>query len=68
MNNVPALGGDDELIARARPRVARKTRFYVHVVVFVLVNGGLYLFGQSVGSPRWPMFPFWGWASPSTAS
>ena len=55
---------------RARRRVALKTGFLIHALVFVLVNGGLYLMstfgGLSPGSGRWhggaAFVPIWGWA------
>jgi hypothetical protein len=59
---------------RARRRVALKTGFYTHALVFVLVNGGLLLlatlggWGEGAGD-GWGhahrhglAFPLWGWA------
>ena len=60
-------------LQRARRRVALKTGFYTHALIFVLVNGGLFLlsllgswgFGWGDG---WGhrhgggvFFPLWGW-------
>ncbi len=58
---------------RARRRVALKTGFYVHAIVFLLVNGGLLLmfsiggwsdvsgWGQGQGHRHGLAFPLWGW-------
>ena len=58
---------------RARRRVALKKGFFIHALVFVLVNAGLYalwtLKGMAgVDGPGWgarhggmPFFPLWGW-------
>ena len=58
---------------RARRRVALKKGFFIHALVFVLVNGGLYMVSMAAG---WGMgadtgwdsrhggahfFPLWGW-------
>ena len=46
---------------RARRRVGLKIGFYVHALVFVLVNLGLYAMNATIGSGhRWPLFPLWG--------
>ena len=51
--------------ARARRRVGIKLGFYVHTLVFVLVNLGLYVmssaFDGGFASKRWAHFPLWGW-------
>ena len=54
---------------RARRRVALKTGFYTHALVFVLVNGGLLLLstlggwgdGWGQGHRHGLAFPLWGW-------
>ena len=46
---------------RARRRVGLKIGFYVHALVFVLVNLGLYAMNSAIGGYRWSMFPLWGW-------
>ena len=51
----------DDLEARARRRVGRKIGFYIHALVFVLVNLGLYAIDTTTGGPRWSLFPLWGW-------
>jgi len=56
------LNRDDTSIeARARRRVARKMGFYIHALVFVLVNLGLYALHAVNGSTRSTMLPLWGW-------
>ncbi|MEY4564810.1 MAG: hypothetical protein RLZZ618_4087 [Pseudomonadota bacterium] len=45
---------------RASLRVSRKLRFYIHVLVFVVVNG-LFFAKQLVTGAHWPGFGFWGW-------
>ena len=62
---------DTSLERRARRRVALKTGFYTHALVFLLVNGGLYLmsllngWGEGEGWGHWHRhglsFPLWGW-------
>jgi hypothetical protein len=51
----------DDLETRARRRVRRKFGFYVHALVFVIVNLGLYAINSVTGEPRWSQFPLWGW-------
>jgi 2TM domain len=57
----PAATADDELLRRARKRVDRKMGFYVHALVFVLVNLGLFAASQLFGHGRWGIWPMWGW-------
>jgi len=52
---------DNSIEARARRRVGMKIGFYVHAMVFVLVNSALYLVNSITGSGRWYVFPLWGW-------
>lgn len=52
---------EEQLIERARRRVNMKMGFYIHALVFVLVNGGLYFLNNVTGTPRWSHFPLWGW-------
>jgi hypothetical protein len=47
--------------ARARRRVALKMGFYIHALVFVCVNGGLFMLNSVLGGTRWAHFPLWGW-------
>ena len=46
----------------ARRRVARKLGFLVHLLVFVLVNAGLWLLNAAHGGDRWSVWPLSGWA------
>ena len=52
---------DDQLRRSAKKRVGIKLGFYTHLLVFVLVNGGLYLLNQFTGGNRWHHYPLWGW-------
>lgn len=64
---MPGLKGmivndDDESIeARAKRRVAMKIGFYIHALVFVLVNTGLFALNFAGGGARWHVWPLWGW-------
>ena len=49
------------LETRARRRVGIKMGFYIHALVFVLVNLGLFALNSSLGGTRWSHFPLWGW-------
>jgi hypothetical protein len=49
------------LEARARRRVGRKIGFYVHLLVYACVNGGLWLVNVAMGEPRWAVWPMLGW-------
>lgn len=51
-----------DLARRARRRVARKLGFFIHLLVFVLVNAGLLLVDWASGGPRWHHWPLAGWA------
>lgn len=52
---------DDELRKAAKRRVDLKMGFYTHLLVFLLVNGGMFLLNGVTGSPRWHHFPLLGW-------
>ena len=52
---------DTDLETRARRRVGIKTGFYVHALVFVLVNLGLLALNAVIGGYRWSVWPAWGW-------
>lgn len=56
-----ATVADELLEARARRRVGIRMGFYIHALVFVLVNGGLWLLNLAGGGPRWAVFPLLGW-------
>jgi hypothetical protein len=49
------------LEARAKRRVGIKLGFYIHALVFVLVNVGLYVINIASGGARWHYWPLWGW-------
>lgn len=49
------------LESRAKRRVGMKLAFYVHALVYVLVNGGLYVINIASGGMRWHHWPLWGW-------
>jgi len=51
----------DSIEARASRRVRRKLGFYIHALVFVLVNLGLYAMREFTGRPHGPVI-IWGWA------
>jgi len=50
-----------DIEALARRRVRLKTGFYVHALVFVLVNLGLLALNSALGGYRWSAWPAWGW-------
>ncbi len=57
---------DHDIQRIARRRVARKTGFYIHLLVYLLVNTGLYgvnLWTASIDGHgiRWHQFPLLGW-------
>ena len=52
---------DNSIEARARRRVGMKIGFYIHALVFVLVNAGLFAFNSMIGGYRWHVWPLWGW-------
>lgn len=64
MNDLtPCASRTDDIALRrqARKRVEMKMGFLVHLLVFVSVNGGLFLLSQlHVGAP-WTRVPLWGW-------
>lgn len=57
MKTIPA----HDIEARARRRVGIKTGFYVHALVYVLVNLGLLALNTTLGGTRWSVWPAWGW-------
>jgi len=57
----PNLPLDDDLARRARKRVSMKMGFYVHLLVYVLVNAGLYLLNLVKGGGSWHLWPLAGW-------
>jgi len=60
-NRMTAADTDEALEARARRRVGIKTGFYIHALVYVLVNLGLFALNGVLGGARWSHFPLLGW-------
>lgn len=56
-----ASSTDASLLRRARRRVALKTGFFIHALVFMLVNLGLFTLSQAIGGRPWSHFPLAGW-------
>ena len=52
---------EDEILRRAKRRVALKTGFTIHALVYVLVNAGLLAVNLWNGGQRWFLFPLLGW-------
>lgn len=52
-----------ELMRTARRRVAMKTGWLTHALVYVLVNGGLWLLNTAQGGERWSVWPLAGWGA-----
>lgn len=52
---------DEEIRDRAKKRVDMKMGLYVHALVFVCVNLGLYALNLANGGERWHTFPLFGW-------
>lgn len=52
---------DPTLIRRAQRRVAMRMGFYTHVLVYAVVNGGLFVLNISQGGPLWSFWPMAGW-------
>ena len=52
----------DPIEREARRRVGMKMGFYIHALVFVLVNLGLFALNLALGGTRWAHFPAYGWA------
>jgi len=52
----------DPIEREARRRVGMKMGFYIHALVFVLVNAGMFALNLALGGTRWAHFPAYGWA------
>ena len=52
----------DPIERQARRRVGMKMGLYVHTLVFVLVNAGMFALNFAIGGTRWAHFPAYGWA------
>ncbi|MET0351746.1 MAG: 2TM domain-containing protein [Rhizobacter sp.] len=60
--NHPTLSPEALSLHRiARRRVAIKTGWMVHALVFVAVNLGLFVINGLAGGFRWHLFPLGGW-------
>ena len=57
-----SLGTPDTLQRQARRRVALKMGFFIHALVFTLVNLGLLTLHAVTGGERGVHVPLWGWA------
>ena len=52
----------DPIERQARRRVGMKMGLYIHALVFVLVNVGMFALNLAIGGTRWAHFPAYGWA------
>ncbi len=53
---------DPDLLRRAKKRVSLRMGFLTHVLVYVVVNGGLFILNISQGSKYlWSFWPLVGW-------
>jgi len=52
---------EQDLMQQARRRVKIKTGFYIHLLVYALVNTGLLVANLLGGGPRWHLAPLLGW-------
>jgi len=51
----------DPIERRARRRVGTKIGFFIHALVFTLVNAGLYAIDSATGGHHWHLWPLTGW-------
>lgn len=53
---------DPDLLRRAQKRVAMRMGFLTHFLVYVVVNGGLFILNIAQGGrPLWSFWPLVGW-------
>jgi fatty acid desaturase len=52
---------DDELRRQAQRRVKLKMGFFIHALVFMLVNLGLFVINGVAGGRPWALWPLAGW-------
>jgi hypothetical protein len=52
---------EQALMQQARRRVKIKTGFYIHLLVYTLVNCALLAVNLLGGGPRWHLAPLLGW-------
>lgn len=58
---LPLAGDDDARRERAKRRLEAVKGFYVHLFVFILVVGGLFLINWATGDTWWVLWVFLGW-------
>jgi hypothetical protein len=58
---MPEPLSDEALRRRARKRVDIKIGFYIHALVYVCVNLGLFAWNLYTGGHRWHVLPLLGW-------
>jgi hypothetical protein len=56
----PAISTDD-IEALARRRVGMKLGFYIHLLVYAVVNLGLFTISTLSGRGNWHVWPMMGW-------
>ncbi|MBT9456266.1 MAG: 2TM domain-containing protein [Burkholderiaceae bacterium] len=61
MNTTDTNMNEAQLRRTAKRRVNLKMGFLIHLLVFVAVNGGLWLMTSINGGGHWRVFPLWGW-------
>jgi 2TM domain len=61
MSTSAAVADDRVLESRARRRVGMKLGFYIHALIYVLVNTGLFVIDTVTGGHRWSHVPLMGW-------
>ena len=52
---------DAEIERLAGKRAGAKMGWFIHLAVYVLVNGGLFILASDYGRHRWSIYPAMGW-------
>lgn len=52
---------DEEIDRLARKRAGAKMGWYVHLMIYLVVNAGLIILSTQFGQHRWSIFPAVGW-------
>lgn len=52
---------EQDMHKRARKRVEARMGLYIHALVYVCVNLGLFVWNLVQGDPRWHVLPLLGW-------
>jgi hypothetical protein len=60
-SNNPSNDAERKLERQARRRVGMKMGFYIHALVYLLVNAGLFALNELNGGRQWAIFPLLGW-------